>query len=221
MTPEDPKYKVHRDSLNLQHPQPRPGQSELFKQTLESQAHEFDSPMSPRSAEWAGSATSLHRLPRNANRVSYGSAAEEPGQQQQYWTSSPGGPNTMATSGPPRPPKEPLDRSGSPAGLNRDTPPKGNRIGKLQKASPLPYHSVESGYGTMTHGAPSNSYVSQNQSPQLENKNLSGALGTPSRRPSGPRAMTSRSADSLDGDAEKRRKRATFGTVASEDTDTF
>lgn len=207
MTPEDPKYKVHRDSLNLQHPQPRPGQSELFKQTLESQAHEFDSPMSPRSAEWAGSATSLHRLPRNANRVSYGSAAEEPGQQQQYWTSSPGGPNTMATSGPPRPPKEPLDRSGSPAGLNRDTPPKGNRIGKLQKASPLPYHSVESGYGTMTHGAPSNSYVSQNQSPQLENKNLSGALGTPSRRPSGPRAMTSRSADSLDGDAEKRRKR--------------
>jgi hypothetical protein len=231
MTPEDPKYKVHRDSLNLQHPQPRPGQTELFKQTLESQAHEFDSPMSPRSAEWAGSATSLHRLPRNANRHSYGSAAGEASQQQQqYWTSSPGGPNIMAASGPPRPPKEPLERSGSPVGLNRGTPPKGNRISKLQKGSPLPYHSVESGYGTMTHGAPSNSYVShahsnsrdsQNESPRLENKNLSGALGTPARRPSGPRAMTPRSVDSLDGDAEKRRKRATFGTVASQDTDTF
>lgn len=215
MTPEDPKYKVHRDSLNLQHPQPRPGQTDLFKATLESQAHEFDSPMSPRSAEWAGSATSLHRLPRNANRDSYGSTADQGGHQQ-YWTSSPAAANMMATSGPPRPPKEPLDRSGSPTGLSRATPPKSNRISKLQKGSPLPYHSVESGYGTMTLGAPSNSYVSHthtnsrdshNQSPRLENRNLSGALGIPARRPSGPRAMTPKSMDSQDGDAERRRKR--------------
>ncbi|KAH8911816.1 hypothetical protein BR93DRAFT_942153 [Coniochaeta sp. PMI_546] len=240
MTPEDPKYKAHRDSLNLQHPQPRPGQTELFKATLESHAHEFDSPMSPRSAEWAGSATSLHRLPRNANRDSYGSAADQAGQQQ-YWTSSPAAGNLTATAGPPRPPKEPLDRSGSPAGLTRGTPPKSNRISKLAKNSPLPYHSVESGYGTMTHGAPTASYISHGhthsrdsqQSPKLENRNLSGALGVPSRRPSGPRAMTpkspSRSAQSVqsasgvseEGDVERRRKRDTFGTIASQDTDTF
>jgi hypothetical protein len=228
MTPEDPKYKAHRDSLNLQHPQPRPGQTELFKATLESQAQEFDSPMSPRSAEWAGSATSLHRLPRNANRDSYGSAADQGNQQQQqrYWTSSPGGTNIAATAGPPRPPKEPLDRSGSPAGLSRGTPPKSNRISKLAKTSPLPYHSVESGYGTMTHGAPTASYVSHGhtqsrdsqQSPRLENRNLSGALGVPTRRPSGPRAMTprsparsARSGESVgadeEPDAERRRKR--------------
>ena len=226
MTPEDPKYKAHRDSLNLQHPQPRPGQTELFKATLESQAQEFDSPMSPRSADWAGSATSLHRLPRNANRDSYGSAADQVvNQQQQYWPSSPGG----TAAGPPRPPKEPLDRSGSP--LTRGTPPKGNssRISKLAapKTSPLPYHSVESGYGTMTHGAPTASYVSHGHthsrdsqpSPRLENRNLSGALGVPSRRPSGPRAMTPRSparssarSESVgggeeEGDVERRRKR--------------
>lgn len=231
MTPEDPKYKAHRDSLNLQHPQPRPGQTELFKATLESQAQEFDSPMSPRSAEWAGSATSLHRLPRNANRDSYGSAADQAGQQQQqYWTSSPAAGNIAATAGPPRPPKEPLDRSGSPAGLTRGgTPPKSNRISKLAKTSPLPYHSVESGYGTMTHGAPTASYVSHGHthsrdsqpSPRLENRNLSGALGVPSRRPSGPRAMTPKSParsarseqsmnDEDEGDAERRRKRGEF-----------
>lgn len=232
MTPEDPKYKAHRDSLNLQHPQPRPGQTDLFKATLESQAHEFDSPTSPRSAEWAGSATSLHRLPRNANRDSYGSAGEQAGQQQQYWTSSPAAGNLAAAVGPPRPPKEPLDnRSGSPAGLARGTPPKGNRISKLAKTSPLPYHSVESGYGTMTHGAPTASYVSHGHShsqdsqpsPRLENRNLSGALRVPSRRPSGPRAMTpksparssARSGESVAGDeegddVERRRKRGQF-----------
>ncbi|OIW23600.1 hypothetical protein CONLIGDRAFT_657775 [Coniochaeta ligniaria NRRL 30616] len=227
MTPEDPKYKAHRDSLNLQHPQPRPGQTELFKATLESQAHEFDSPMSPRSAEWAGSATSLHRLPRNANRDSYGSAADQAGQQQQYWTSSPAAGNNMtATSGPPRPPKEPLDLSGSPGRLTRGTPPKSNRISKLAKTSPLPYHSVESGYGTMTHGAPTASYISHGhthsrdsqQSPKLENRNLSGALGVPTRRPSGPRAMTPKSPARS---AQSVQSGNTFGTIASQDTDTF
>ncbi|KAB5554516.1 hypothetical protein GE09DRAFT_130956 [Coniochaeta sp. 2T2.1] len=242
MTPEDPKYKAHRDSLNLQHPQPRPGQTELFKATLESQAQEFDSPMSPRSAEWAGSATSLHRLPRNANRDSYGSVADQSAQQQQqYWTSSPATAGITTTAGPPRPPKEPLDNT-------RGTPPQSKRISKLQKANPnsppLPYHSVESGYGTMTHGAPTASYISHGHthsrdsqpSPKLENRNLSGALGVPARRPSGPRAMTpktgspARSAGSLsarsgegatDGKEERRRKRDTFGTIASQDTDTF
>lgn len=65
MTPEDPKYQAHRDSLNLQHPQPRPGQTERFKVALESQALGYDSPLplSPKSADWAGSATSLHRFP--------------------------------------------------------------------------------------------------------------------------------------------------------------
>jgi hypothetical protein len=196
MTPEDPKYKAHRDSLNLQHPQPRSGQQ--FRAALESGAEQFDSPQSPRSAEWAGSATSLHRFPgQTTGRYSNESATQEAQQQQQYWDASP---RASQSTGPPRPPKEPLD------GHPRATPPKSNRISKLQKTSPLPYHSVESGYGTLTHGAP----TSYTGSPRLENRNLSGALGVPTRRPSGPRAMTpksDRSAGSMDDSAERRRKR--------------
>ncbi len=97
MTPEDPKYKAHRNSINLQHPQPYRGQTERFKANLESQAWGYDSPITPHSAEWAGSATSLGRFPRNPNRESYGSAAE---QQQAYWTSSPANAGITATSGP-------------------------------------------------------------------------------------------------------------------------
>ncbi|KAJ4302307.1 hypothetical protein N0V88_002450 [Collariella sp. IMI 366227] len=78
MTPEDPKYKAHRDSLNLVHPQPRQGQTERFKAALESQALGYDSPLSPKSADWAGSVTSLnrygtgHHAAENANSVESG-----------------------------------------------------------------------------------------------------------------------------------------------------
>ncbi|KAK3377867.1 hypothetical protein B0H63DRAFT_397473 [Podospora didyma] len=204
MTPEDPKYKAHRDSLNLQHPQPRQGQTERFKAALESQALGYDSSMSPRSADWAGSATSLHRFPRHANRDSYGSAADQ--QYQQHWTSSPAVANITATAGPPRPPKEPIGHSSSPA---RGSPVQNKRLSKLQKQSPLPHHSVESGYGTMTHGVPTASYISHSRdgsSPRLENRNLSGALGV-SRRPSGPRPMTPRSVSPMSEDGEGKRKR--------------
>ena len=193
MTPEDPKYKAHRNSLNLQHPQPRSGQP--FHTTLESGAEQYGSPETPRSAEWAGSTTSLGRYQgQNPHRYSNESASQEA---QQYWTESPA---PQQPAGPPRPPKEPLDEV-------RRTPPKSNRISKLQKNSPLPYHSVESGYATATHGA----RTSYTGSPRLENRNLSGALGAPTRRPSGPRAMTpksERSVGSLDeDDGERRRKR--------------
>ncbi|KAK3326370.1 hypothetical protein B0H66DRAFT_600498 [Apodospora peruviana] len=239
MTPEDPKYKAHRNSLNLQHPQPRQGQTERFKAALESQAMGFDSPISPRSADWQGSATSLTRFPRHQHHDSYSSAT---GEQQQNWTSSsPAQGNVMATAGgPPRPPKEPIDAPGSPGATVQN-----KRLSKLQKTnpgSPLPHHSVESGYGTMTHGVPTASYISQvgtaresrdgAGSPRLENRNLSGALGGNggvARRPSGPRPMTpsgrshgsQHSVGSGAEGGEGRRKRDTFGTVTSVDTDTF
>ncbi|KAK4229625.1 hypothetical protein QBC38DRAFT_411872 [Podospora fimiseda] len=251
MTPEDPKYKAHRDSLNLQHPQPRQGQTERFKAALESQALGFDSPMSPRSADWAGSATSLHRLPAHQHRDNYGTPLD-PSIYQQHWTSSPAAGNVTATSGgPPRPPKEPLDQSQQqyPTSGAASPVPQNKRLSKLQKPA-LPHQSVESGYGTMTHGAPTASYISQagtSISPgpghqQLENRNLSGALmggnnGAVNRRPSGPRPMTptgtgsGRNSGSLagvgsplsdDGSVDAaRRKRDTFGSLASQDTDTF
>jgi hypothetical protein len=207
-TPEDPKYKAHRNSVNLQHPQPRPGQTERFRTALESSAQDYDNPMSPHSADWAGSATSLNRFPpQSTQRYSDQSAGNE------YSWSSP-----AQQSGPPRPPKEPLDEAAG-------TPPRNERINKLQKKnSPLPYHSVDSGYGgTATHAGTVGTASYHSGSPRLDNRNLSGALAVPARRPSGPRAMTpsrgmSRSRGSDDGESirsggdqhardERRRKR--------------
>ena len=182
MTPEDPKYKVHRNSLNLQHPQPRQGQTEKFKMALETQAHIYDSPTSPKSADWAGSATSLHRFMPHNTATTNG----------EYWSASP-----VAASGPPRPPKEPIEEGRPP-----QSPARQHRISKLVKGSPLPHHSVESGYGTATA-----THTHYTGSPKLENRNLSGALGVPTRRPSGPRAMTPKSAEEEAAREERRRKR--------------
>ncbi|PNY21666.1 Mitochondrial substrate carrier family protein L [Tolypocladium capitatum] len=201
MTPEDPKYKAHRNSLNLQHPQPRPGQTERFRTALETSAQEYNNPMTPRSTDWAGSATSLNRLPSNTNRFSGASSAAAP--EGDYWPSSPG---------PPRPPKELI---GSPAA---QTPPKSGRMSKLKDTGSPPHQSSESGYGTLT-GTHLSHY--SGSSPKLENRNLNAALGVPTRRPTGPRAMTPKSPEEDAARDERRRKRDTFGTVGSEDTDTF
>ncbi|EEY14569.1 conserved hypothetical protein [Verticillium alfalfae VaMs.102] len=196
MTPEDPKYKAHRNSLNLQHPQPRQGQTERFQAALESQAHQYDTPMSPRSTDWHGSVTSLNRFPpQTSNRYSGGSAATGAtgaggaagAASGEYWGSSP--------TGPPRPPKEPMDDDGS------RTPTRTDRVSRLSKNSPQPYNSVESGYGTGA-GTHASGY-----SPRLENRNLNAALGVPTRRPSGPRAMTPKSAEEEEAREERRRKR--------------
>ena len=58
---ENPKYQAQRDSLNLQHPQPRPGPTHRYHHQLESQAHNFGSPISPTSDQW-GSNPSLARF---------------------------------------------------------------------------------------------------------------------------------------------------------------
>ncbi|KAI6784352.1 uncharacterized protein J7T54_006397 [Emericellopsis cladophorae] len=201
-SPEDPKYRAHRNSLNLQHPQPRPGQTERFRTALETSAQEFNDPATPRSADWAGSATSLNRLPQNAQRYSHGSSNGP--REGEYWPTSP---TSGQTGAPPRPPKEPLE------GATGRTPPRA-RISRLAKGSPLQNQTYEDGYvsGPVSPGP---------GSPRPENRNLSAALGAPARRPSGPRAMTPMSPEDEAARDERRRKRDTFGTVASQDTDTF
>ena len=184
VSPEDPKYHVHRNSINLQHPQPRPGQTERFRTALEYSAQEYYDPVTPRSADFGGSQTSLGNIPH----PKYASGMHEDG-----YCSSPN------QGGPPRPPKEPLDEYGS----QSQTPPKSSRISNLAKSSPQGGQSYDSTYGTLSAGHNSR-YTG---SPKLENKNLSGAYGAPARRPSGPRAMTPKSPQ---GDAvrdERRRKR--------------
>ncbi|KAI1006456.1 hypothetical protein K3495_g1761 [Podosphaera aphanis] len=64
--PEDPKFKAHRDSQNLQHPQPRQGPTDRYQTALESQASNFDSPTSQKSIEW-GSQASLKQIASQQN----------------------------------------------------------------------------------------------------------------------------------------------------------
>lgn len=179
-TPEDPKYKAHRNSVNLQHPQPRPPQTEQYRNTLETSAQEYDAPMSPKSADF-GSVTSLSRFTGHQPTFSNSSAA---GEGQYTW----GGRSSPAPSGgPPRPPKEPLEDGA------RTTTPTRSRISALA--------------------------YKPSSSPKPENRNLQNALAVPARRPSGPRAMGSKSP--APEDERRRRKRDTFGTVTSQESDTF
>jgi hypothetical protein len=101
---EDPKYQAHRNSLNLQHPQPRPGPTGRHQSTLESQAQIYEpvrnSIGSPDYDQW-GSMPSLAR-----NRLS---GVAQQSNQNLSPISSDGGYSQHSASeqqgGPARPPK--------------------------------------------------------------------------------------------------------------------
>jgi hypothetical protein len=171
LPPEDPKYKAHRNSLNLQHPQPRPGPTHRYQTALETQAVSYDAPMSPKSVDW-GSTTSLNRLPpQQTNRYSNGT--NNTGNMSPV---SDGGYSNISASNqaPLRPPKEPLDL---------EKPPK-IRPNKLQKPSPLSNEHLQ---------ADENVAYEQGGSPRSASRKLSGSLGVPARKPTGPRSMSSAS----------------------------
>lgn len=93
---EGPVYKAHRDSFNLQHPQPQKGPTDRYQNHLEFQAQDF-APTSPTSERW-GSQSSLSRLSANPNRYSGGGARRTPISDMAYSELS-------SATGPPRPPK--------------------------------------------------------------------------------------------------------------------
>ena len=115
---ENPKYQAHRNSLNLQHPQPRPGPTHRYQTALEHQASAYPSggspgPVSPSSDQWGSNPTlarysgGLHSSQRYSGNtgnlspinsdagLSDVSAAEERMASEQRVTAT----------GPPRPPK--------------------------------------------------------------------------------------------------------------------
>jgi hypothetical protein len=94
---DHPKYHAHRNSLNLQHPQPRQGPTGRYQSHLESQAQNFGSPISPTSDQW-GSNPQLQ--PVNTNRHSYSS---QPGHLSPI--SDDGSSHTSSNAPPSRPPK--------------------------------------------------------------------------------------------------------------------
>jgi hypothetical protein len=178
LPPEDPKYKAHRNSLLLEHPQPRQGPTHRYQTALETQAQNFDSPMSPASANW--SQTSLNRLPPpQTNRYSGDTNLTgpiSPTSDAGYLNMSPS--NQQA---PARPPKEPI----------APQIPQKVRVGRLQKPSPLANQHLSPDSRPFSSG--SGDYE-PGGSPRSAARKLSGALGgVPLRKPTGPRSMSSTS----------------------------
>ncbi|KIW87341.1 uncharacterized protein Z519_11977 [Cladophialophora bantiana CBS 173.52] len=111
---DNPKYQAHRNSINLQHPQPRQGPTGRFQSRLESEAQHYNneqiSPTSQTSSQWE---THLGLHPTHAATISYGGHlspisdspySAEPGQIHDSRSIQSG-----SSQGPPRPPKIPND----------------------------------------------------------------------------------------------------------------
>ncbi|KAF1829203.1 hypothetical protein BDW02DRAFT_178819 [Decorospora gaudefroyi] len=195
---EDPKYQAHRNSLNLQHPQPRPGPTGRHQSNLETQAQIYEPVRSdvgsPDYDQW-GSMPSLAR-----NRLSGGPAAQGAGNLSPI--SSDGGYSQHSASeqqaAPPRPPKIQDDGPLIPPqqvlagyGQTRQMYSSPNEFGSQGALTPLApiaevRYSLETDRGNRMTPTPS---------PRPSNQHLraNGAMNSPQRKITGPRPMGSRS----------------------------
>jgi len=194
LPPDDAKYKAHRNSLNLQHPQPRPGQQ--YQSALERGAADFGGLASPSSVNW-GSQTSLGRLPQT-NRYSAGTTGTDGSNFDGTYGNGDGDDEQQQTRlAPARPPKEPLD---APYGPARSAGRSGG--GRVAKPSPLAAggwteeEAEAEGEGRMSDGTASSAHTYEG-SPRAQHRAVSGlgagvgAGGVPARKPTGPRSMGS------------------------------
>lgn len=95
---EAPKYRAHRGSIDMQHPQPRQGPTGRYQSQLESQAQIYGT-SNNHSAQW-GSNPSFSAI--NGNRRSSGGSRRSPISDAGY---SETGSARSSRQGPPRPPK--------------------------------------------------------------------------------------------------------------------
>ncbi|KAF2475452.1 uncharacterized protein BDR25DRAFT_301115 [Lindgomyces ingoldianus] len=191
---DDPKYQAHRNSLNLQHPQPRPGPTGRHQNYLESQAQTFEPIGSPDYDQW-GSNPSLAR-----NRLSGGGTSQGPGNLSPI--SSDGGYSQHSAAeqaaAPPRPPKVRDDGPLIPQqplaghGQTRQMYSSPNEFGSQGALTPLaPIQEVRYSLETDTghHYSPTPSPRPTNN----QNLNPAAAMVSPQRKITGPRPMGSRS----------------------------
>ncbi|EDU45090.1 hypothetical protein PtrSN002B_004443 [Pyrenophora tritici-repentis] len=192
---EDPKYQAHRNSLNLQHPQPRPGPTGRHQSNLETQAQIYEPVRSdigsPDYDQW-GSMPSLAR-----NRLS-GMSAPHAGNLSPISSDDYSQHSAEQQAGPPRPPKIPDDGPLIPPpqtlagyGQTRQMYSSPNEFGSQGALTPLApiaevRYSLETDRGhRMTPTA----------SPRPSSQNLRGSpLNSPQQRKiTGPRAIGTRS----------------------------
>ncbi|KAF2731997.1 hypothetical protein EJ04DRAFT_353150 [Polyplosphaeria fusca] len=200
---DDPKYQAHRNSLNLQHPQPRQGTTGRHQYTLESQAHTYHPAASPAfdPDQW-GSNPSLAR-----NRLSGGNASQGAGNLSPI--NSDGSPQSARSrhsaaeeAAPPRPPKIVDDEPLIPQQQQQQQPLAGhgqtrqmysspNEFGSQGALMPLaPIQEVRYSLETDTghHFSPTPS-----PRPNTHLQPSTAAMGSPQRKITGPRPMGSRS----------------------------
>jgi hypothetical protein len=101
---EPPKYRGHRGSLELQHPQPRQGPTARYQSRLETEAQTYAGPVSPAGSDQWESNPSLSgpNPPQNRNSGVSGATRLSPISDAGYSETSS---RANRTPGPPRPPK--------------------------------------------------------------------------------------------------------------------
>lgn len=141
---EHPKYHAHRNSLNLQHPQPRPGPTHRHQTYLESQAINFEHPPTPEQDMWGSDPT----MALNRNRFSGGSGNGQPPIQPSPVYSdhsaseqaqAPARPPKIRDEGPLVPPTEPLIPVENNRAYNNYT----NQLTSGQMHMPSPLEPIE------------------------------------------------------------------------------
>jgi hypothetical protein len=193
---EDPKYQAHRNSMNLQHPQPRPGPTGRHQSNLETQAQIFQpnrsSISSPDFDQW-GSMPSLARnrlsgmsAPHNASNLSPISSDGSYSQASEHQAGSSRQPKIL-DDGPLVPPPQTLAGYGQTRQMY-SSPNEFGSQGALTPLAPIAEvrYSLETDRGhRMTPTA----------SPRPSSSSLRtlSDLSTPQRKITGPRAMGSRS----------------------------
>lgn len=173
---DNPKYQVHRDSWNLEHPQPRPGSKYQFKLENAARTYRNDDHMSPISQSSSNRWENQYQQPayagRNLSPISDRGHSETGSTQQRPGSSSS---QNRRTQGPPRPPKimdneEPL------------VPQRGTKFSIGGTMSPSTYvDNVRAARGSPGFDK---SPVAALRSPQS---------GNIARKPSGPRPLSSQS----------------------------
>ncbi|KAI1620721.1 hypothetical protein EDD37DRAFT_569375 [Exophiala viscosa] len=98
---DNPKYQAHRNSMNLQHPQPRQGPTGRFQSRLESEAQLYSTQISPTSQHSSQFETHSGLQEPNGHAAMYG-GHQSPMSDGQY---DDGSVHSASSQGPPRPPK--------------------------------------------------------------------------------------------------------------------
>lgn len=195
---ENPKYQVHRDSWNLEHPQPRPGSKYQFKLENAAQTYRHDDHMSPisqvSSNRWENQQQQAYN-PRNLSPISDRGYSEAGSTNQRPGSSSS---QNGRSQGPPRPSKIPLNEEPL-------VPQRTNKISIGGTMSPSTY--VDNVRAARGSPAFDKSPVAALRSPQS---------GNVVRKPSGPRPISSQS----NRDAQKK-TRFTNSPVQSIDSDRY